>query len=134
MSKLSVLEQKIADIRAQRDAAALQVKMFDQVLELLEAPVKNADPERPAVPRAPRGHVQQAVLFRLADAPMTIADLERNIDGTARSSIRKALAALMKDGKVAELNDGTWKLKPVEPVVIEHEHARTEMAGRTFAD
>lgn len=108
MSKLSILDQKIHDIKAKRDAALLQVHMFDQVLELLESPVAELAPERPAVRRAARGSVQASVMTELATGEKSVDDLEKALPGVNRSSIRKALAALMKDRKVIEMPDGKW--------------------------
>lgn len=136
MSKPSVLDQKIATIRAEReqsikdrDAAALQVKMYDHLLELLESPVANAAPEKPAVQRAARGSVQISVMTELATGPKSVDELEKALPGINRSSIRKALAALMKDGKVIEMSDGKWATYHSDAQALVHPHHVEQRVG-----
>lgn len=110
----------IATVREKRQLAVndvtnaqIRVRAFDEFLELLEHE-ETAEPEKPPVQRAPRGSVQAAVLEALqigGGHPWSVDDLEKSLLGASRSSIRKALAALQKAGKIDERHDGSWAIK-----------------------
>lgn len=132
MSKPSILDEKIAVVRAERDKALMQVAMYNQMLELLEAPASTAETKEP-VQRAKRGSVQASILAALAERPMSIDELENKIiPAVGRSSIRKAFVALGKDNKVLEMSDGKWALKPAP--LVTHLHVEPQLSHlRTHA-
>lgn len=138
MSKPSVLEQKIAEVKAKRDAAAMQVAMYDQVLELLVTPVQGETEKVATKPRAARGSVAAAVLEALKIGSRNIDELEA-ITSAPRSSIRKALTGLLRDGKVSEGSNGQWSLRNTEPVLppVVHLHKPEQYdaaTGEVFED
>lgn len=74
----------------------------------------------PKAPRAARNSIPADVLSALdkhalaPGGPMALAQIEI-ATGQNRSSIRKALAALLKQGKVIENAAGEWGLRAAEP-------------------
>jgi|SRR5882724_40937 len=115
---LAVIEAEIALAEKEVEMGVGSLRAAEKMLRKLNTIRTNimVAPAAEAKPRAARNSVAGAVLAAIMNhtQPMSLASLGADI-GYSRSSIRKALAALQKAGKVAENARGEWGLRAADP-------------------